>query len=156
MTIKTVHIFDLDGVAIDSLHRYRLGENGRIDLPHWVENCTPEMIALDGLLPHAALLTALINDPTAYVVIATARVCQEADFNYVEKHIGKPDLFICREMGDHTGGADLKIKGLRFINNLKQFRNAVRYVYEDNLDYLHPIAKVLNATAIFVPSEQGY
>ena len=155
--IKTVHVFDMDGTIVCSKHRYRINpETGKIDLAHWIANCKPEMIEKDGLLPHAALYKALLNDPTAYVVIATARVMQDADFQYVKENLGMPDKLISRKMGDHGKGADLKIAGLRFIKNLKQFQNTVKYFYEDNKDYLYPVAEFLQAQAIFVPSEQGY
>lgn len=156
--IKTIHVFDLDGTVIDSSHRYRIEpETGKIDLAHWIENCKPEMIEKDHLLPHAALYKALIDDPTAYVVIATSRFAQQADFDFVKLNLGNPDKFIYRHAdNNHMKGADLKIAGLRYLNNLKQFKKAIRYFYEDNKDYLYPVAEFLNAQAIFVPSEQGY
>ena len=68
--IKTVHVFDMDGTIVSSEHRYRLDPaTGKIDLAHWIENCKPEMIEKDHLLPHAELYKALLADPTAYVVI---------------------------------------------------------------------------------------
>ena len=157
MTVKTIHVFDLDGTVINSEHRYRLGDDGKIDLPHWIENCKPEMIEKDTLLPHAYLYKALIKDPSAYVVIATSRFAQKADFEYVKQNLGEPDKFIYRHAdNNHMKGADLKIAGLRFLNNLKQFQGTIRYFYEDNKDYLYPVAAFLKAQAIFVPSEQGF
>ena len=155
--IKTVHVFDADGTLIDSSHRYRIDPaTGKIDLDHWIENCTPEKIAQDTLLPHAALYKALLDDPTAYVVIATARVMQRPDFIYFREVLGWPDKLVSRKKGDTSKGADMKIRGLRYLNNLAQFANAVKYFYEDNKDYLYPVADCLKAQAIFVPSEQGY
>ena len=155
--IKTIHIFDMDGTIVSSLHRYRLGEDGKIDLAHWIENCKPEMIEKDTLLPHAALYKALLIDPTAYVVIATARYMTDADFEFVDQNLGMPNKFVYRHAdNNHMSGAEMKIKGLQFMNNLKQFSNAIRYFYEDNKDYLYPVARALSAQAIFVPSEQGY
>ena len=156
--IKTVHIFDMDGTIVSSLHRYRiLPETGKIDLAYWIENCKPEKIAQDTLLPHAELYKALLNDKTAYVVIATARFMQKADFDFVKENLGMPDKIIYRhEKNNHMKGAEMKIAGLRFLRNLKQFKNAVTYFYEDNKKYLFPVAEYLNAQAIFVPSEQGY
>jgi phosphoglycolate phosphatase-like HAD superfamily hydrolase len=155
--IKTVHIFDMDGTIVNSEHRYRLGEDGKIDLAHWIENCKPEMIEKDTLLPHAALYKALLIDPTAYVVIATARYMTDADFEFVDENLGMPNKFVYRHAENtHMKGADIKIAGLRFLNNLKQFKNAIRYFYEDNKEYLFPVAEKIKAQAIFVPSEQGY
>lgn len=155
--IKTIHIFDMDGTIVSSLHRYKLAENGKIDLAYWIENCKPEMIEKDSLLPHAALYKALLKDPTAYVVIATARFMQQADFDFVKKNLGMPDKIIYRhEKNNHMKGAEMKIAGLRFLKNLKQFKNAIAYFYEDNKEYLYPVANFLNAQAIYVPSEQGF
>ena len=156
--IKTIHVFDMDGTIVSSEHRYRIEpETGKIDLAHWIENCKPEMIEKDHLLPHAALYKALLNDPTAYVVIATARFMQDADFEYVKQNLGMPDKIVYRHKdNNHMKGAEMKIAGLRFLNNLKQFQSAIRYFYEDNKEYLYPVAGFLNAQAIFVPSEQGY
>ena len=155
--IKTIHIFDMDGTIVSSLHRYRLGEDGKIDLAHWIENCKPEMIKQDTLLPHAALYKALLIDPTAYVVIATARYMTDADFEFVDQNLGMPNKFVYRHAdNNHMKGAEMKIKGLQFMNNLKQFATAIRYFYEDNKEYLYPVSKALSAQAIFVPSEQGY
>ena len=155
--VKTIHIFDMDGTIVSSLHRYRLGEDGKIDLSHWIENCKPELIEKDTLLPHAALYKALLKDSTAYVVIATARYMTQADFEFVENNLGMPNKFVYRHAdNNHMKGAEMKIKGLQFMNNLKQFSNAIRYFYEDNKEYLYPVAEALKAQAIFVPSEQGY
>ena len=155
--IKTIHIFDMDGTIVSSLHRYRLGEDGKIDLAHWIENCKPEMIKQDTLLPHAALYKALLIDPTAYVVIATARYMTDADFEFVDQNLGMPNKFVYRHAdNNHMKGAEMKIKGLQFMNNLKQFSKAIRYFYEDNKEYLYPVAQALSAQAIFVPSEQGF
>lgn len=157
MSVKTVHVFDMDGTIVSSAHRYRLGNDGKIDLPHWIENCKPEMIEKDELLPHAALYKALLQDKTAYVIIATARYMQKADFDYIQENLGLPDHIVCRHAkNNHMKGAEMKIAGLRFLNNLKQFKDSIRYFYEDNKEYLYPVAEFLNAQAIFVPSEQGY
>ena len=59
-----IHIFDLDGCVIDSLHRYKTlnDENIRIDLEHWIENYTPEKISQDTLLPLAAYYKAQLEN----------------------------------------------------------------------------------------------
>ena len=154
--IKRIEIYDMDGTLVSSLHRFRTGENGKIDLAHWVENCTPEKIAQDSLLPLAKKYQAEIADPTVYVVIATARYMQQADFDYVRDVLGMPNKIVFRNAkNNHMRGADLKIAGLRFLNSLKQFTNLPRKFYEDNKDYLYPVANYLNAEAVFIPSKQG-
>ena len=44
-------IYDLDGTIIDSSHRIKLQENGSLDLEHWKQNSTKEMIFQDNFIP---------------------------------------------------------------------------------------------------------
>jgi hypothetical protein len=46
-------IYDLDHTVIDSTHRQATLADGSLDLAHWIENNTPELIARDSLLPLA-------------------------------------------------------------------------------------------------------
>jgi hypothetical protein len=154
--IKRIEIYDMDGTLVSSSHRFRVGDNGKIDLAYWIENCTPEKIAQDSLLPLAEKYQQEIADPTVYVIIATARYMQEADFNYVRDILGMPNKIVYRHAkNNHMKGADMKIAGLRFLNSLKQFAKLPRRFYEDNKDYLFPVANYLNAEAVFIPSDQG-
>ena len=155
--IERIHVFDCDGVLMDSSHRYRtMPCNTRIDLDYWIENCTPEKIWQDEPLPMARLYRELLLSKSDYVIIATARVCQQADFDSIEFKLGKPQKFICREKGDHQGGVPLKLAGIRPLLNLKQFANAAITVYEDNLAYLSGLCEALNAKPIYIPSQQGH
>lgn len=154
--IKEIHIYDMDGTIVCSQHRFRTLENGKIDLQYWIDNCTPEKIAQDSLLPLAAQYQAQLANPEIYVVIATARVLEAADWDYIENVLGMPNKVISRNgRKDSRKGADMKRAGLRFIKNLKQFKNAACHFYEDNVDYLYPVAEYLGATAHYIPSKQG-
>lgn len=154
--IKKIHIYDMDGCLVDSYHRFRTGENGRIDLDHWLKNCTAEKIARDTLLPLAEQYQADLNDPTIYVVIATARYMKKPDFDFVKKKLGQPDKLVYRRADTyHMRGADMKIAGLRYLKNLKQFAHASIMVFEDNVDYLKGICDHFNCKGIYVPSKQG-
>ncbi len=155
--IKHIHIFDCDGVLLSSMHRYQTMPCGtRIDLDHWIANCTPEMIAQDKPLPHSLLYKHFLADPEHYVVIATARVCQQADFDCIAEKLGLPQHFIHRKKGDHQSGVTLKLSGMRKLLNLKQFKNATITMYEDNLAYLHGVADKLGAKKVYIESEQGH
>lgn len=155
--INEIHIYDMDGTLVDSSHRYRIGENGKIDLAHWIENCKPEKIEKDTLLPLAKQYKEQLNNPEIYVVIATARVLETADWNYIKNVLGMPNKVISRNgRGDTRKGAKMKIDGLRYLRYLKQFANVKKYFYEDNKDYLYPVADFLNANPVFVPSNQGF
>ena len=80
--IKYIHMFDCDGVLLSSLHRYRTMPCGtRIDLDHWRENSTPEKIWQDSPLPMAEHYRECLDNPEHYVIIATARQCQQADID---------------------------------------------------------------------------
>lgn len=154
--IREIHIYDMDGTIVSSLHRFRTGKNGKIDLQHWIDNCTPEMIAKDSLLPLAEQYKQHLADPEIYVVIATARYMQQADFDYIRDNLGMPNKIIHRHAkNNHMRGADMKIAGLRFLKNLKQFAKIPCTFYEDNIEYLYPVANYLNARPVYIPSQQG-
>lgn len=156
---REIHIFDLDGTLIDSSHRYRTMPCGtRIDLPYWIENCTPEKIRQDTLLPLAEFYHACVADPEIYVIIATCRLAKQADIDYVNEHLSGYNKFIYNQ-GELPAmkGAEFKGTKLRFINNLKQFKNAVKHFWEDNLDYLHGVGYYIpNLNKHYIESKQGY
>lgn len=158
--IKRIHIYDLDGTVINSMHRYRTDETGkRIDLQYWIENDTPEKIAQDSLLPLAHQYRDDLANPEVYVIIATARACVENDANYtfVARYLGLPNRFVHRKgRKDNRKGAALKIAGIRPLLNLRQFKNADVHMWEDNKDYLREVCEALNGTPHYVPSQQGY
>jgi len=159
--IKRIHVYDIDGVLLSSLHRFRVTpETGRIDLDYWRRHDkNPEMIIKDSELPHAAQYRADLDNPDVYVIIATAREIRKYDANYyVVKRLGRgkmPNKFVYRNPGDDTKGAILKIEGIRPLLNLKQFREAEVHIWEDNPDYLNAMVAALNATGHFIYSAQG-
>lgn len=154
--IKQIEIYDMDGTIVSSLHRFRTNEHGKIDLQHWIDNCTPEMIAKDALLPLADQYKKHVADPEIYVIIATARYMQDADFDYIRDNLGMPNKIVYRHAkNNHMRGADMKIAGLRFLKNLKQFAKKPCKFYEDNIEYLYPVATYLNAEPVYIPSKQG-
>ena len=154
--IKEIHIYDMDGTIVDSLHRFRTLPNGKIDLQYWIENCTPEKIAQDTLLPLAEQYQEQLKNPEIYVAIATARVLEDADMDYIKNVLGMPNKIVSRNgRADTRKGVEMKIAGLRFLKNLKQFKNKACHFYEDNLEYLHGVADYLNAEKHHIPSKQG-
>lgn len=155
--IKNVVIFDCDGVLLCSMHRYRtMPCNTRIDLDHWRANSTPQMIAKDSPLPTADFYKKCLANPNTYVIIATARECQQADFDVINFKLGKPDHIIYRKVGDSQSGVTLKLKGLRKLLNLKQFRNAAVTMFEDNLTYLNGVGDAIGAKKVYIESQQGH
>lgn len=155
--ITRVAIYDMDGTIVDSSHRYRtiVDEKGeRIDLDYWREN---EHLALnDGLLPMIEQYWHDLADPECYVIIATARVMNEPDWQFVREIVGLPDYFISRKAGDSQSGKTLKINGLAKFFNLQNFKDAEFVFYEDNIQYLKAVCDRFGISGVYIPSVQGH
>lgn len=155
--IKRVAIYDMDGTIVDSSHRYRtiVDDKGeRIDLDYWREN---EYRAMDDkLLPMATQYHADLADPECYVIIATARVMNAPDWQFVREVLGEPDYFISRRAGDTQSGKTLKINGLARFFNLVNFKGADFVFYEDNVAYMKAVCDRFNIRGVYVPSVQGH
>jgi hypothetical protein len=151
---KRLAIYDMDGTIVCSLHRYRTIDD-KIDLQFWREN---EKFAMaDSLLPLAEQYQADLKDPSCYVVIATARVLHNADDQFINEILGKPNAIISRKDGDSRSGGLLKILGLKQLFNLKQFRGIKDIVfYEDNTSYLKAVCDYFNIRGVYIPSKQGH
>lgn len=155
--ITRLAIYDMDGTIVDSSHRYRTmvtdaGE--RIDLDYWREN---EYRAMDDkLLPLAQQYRADLLDPQCYVIIATARVMRDPDWQFVREVLGEPDYFISRPDGVTTSGGLLKINGLAKFFNLLPFKGVDAVFYEDNVQYLKAVCDRFNIRGVYVPSVQGH
>jgi FMN phosphatase YigB (HAD superfamily) len=136
-------IFDLDGTVIDSSHRKATRIDGSLDLEHWLENNTPEKIALDKLLPLARVMKILAN--TCHVIVCTARVIQQADLDFMATNGLKYNAFLSREHGNNESDESLKerllsnyFKGL----GLASVADANAIFFDDNLAVLDTIAKL--------------
>ena len=160
--IKHIKIYDIDGVLVDSSHRYKTNiKNGRnyIDLPHWRAHDNEKYIMRDSLLPLARQYKADLTCLYTYTILATARACiaDDANYRFIQEHLGKPDLFIHRKgPDDMRGGAVIKINGIKPLLNLKPFQDAAITFYEDNLNYLSDVCAAIGARPVFIPSIQGY
>jgi len=104
------YIFDLDHTVIDSSHRQLTRADGSLDLAHWIENCSREKIFGDSLLPLADQMRDLIARGRN-VVICTARVMSDADYDFLYAHGLYTPWILSRPMGSRLGDAELK-KGL--------------------------------------------
>lgn len=152
-----IAIYDMDGTIVDSSHRYRtITENGitRIDLNHWREN---EYRAMDdGLLPLAEQYRADLENPAVYTIIATARIMNAPDWQFVNQILGAPNYLISRKLGEVISGSALKIRGLQKFFNLKQFKTADAVFYEDNVSYLKAVCDHFQIRGVYIPSVQGH
>lgn len=155
--IRRVHIYDMDGILVDSTHRYRtiIDEHGeRIDLEYWREN---EHTAYDdALLPLAEQYQQDLADPECYTIIATARVLNEPDWRFLRDKLGLPDYIISRPQDSTVSGKVLKCKGLARFFNLVNFRDAKFVFYEDNIEYLKAVCDRYQIRGVYIPSKQGH
>ena len=128
-------IFDLDGTAICSKHRQATLPCGNLDLAHWRENCTPEKIAQDKLLPLAQSMLAHIANNDSYVIVCTARIMTDADFDYLSAHGLHADYILSRPIDCDIADAQLKIVQLtRFFKDVFKLtlHEANAIMFDDN------------------------
>lgn len=154
--IKEIHVYDMDGCIVDSSHRYRTMPCGtRIDLQYWLDN---EYRAMqDTLLPLAKQFQEQLKNPEIYVIIATARVLNAPDWEFIKTVLGMPNKVISRKgRNDWRSGTDLKAPPLKQLFSLKQFKNAKKWFYEDNKTYLKGVCELTGMTPVFIPSQQGH
>jgi hypothetical protein len=100
-------IFDLDHTVIDSSHRQSTLPCGSLDLANWIENNTPENISRDTLLPLADLWKTL-DKQGQMIGVCTARVLQDADYEFLADNGLDYDFILSRPMGDSSKDDDLK------------------------------------------------
>jgi phage-related protein len=157
MPITKVSIYDMDGTIVDSTHRYRtiVDEKGeRIDLDYWRQN---EYRAYDdSLLPLAEQYKSDLLNPSCYVIIATARVINAPDWQFIVDKLGEPDYIISRPKDSTVSGRVLKVSGLAKFFNLVNFRDAEFTFYEDNVEYLKAVCDRFNIRGVYIPSKQGH
>jgi len=106
------YIFDLDHTVIDSTHRQLTKADGSLDLAHWIENNTPQKIAADKLLPLADTMRERIAQGRE-VIICTARVMGEHDYQFLKDHGLFVPVILSRPMGDSSPDWMLKERLLR-------------------------------------------
>lgn len=127
-----IHVYDFDGVLVDSSHRYRNKPDGTIDIDYWFANRVPEKIAQDKLLPLASQYIADCAIDNIYTIICTSRADFFADREYINNNLAQPNKLIMRPAGNMEPDGPLKRKQLMRLFNLKQFRKLPRFFWEDN------------------------
>lgn len=136
-------IFDLDHTVICSKHRAATLPCGSLDLAHWRENSTAEMIAKDGLLPLATAMRAIYAAGHT-VVVCTARVMSEHDLAFLDMHGLKYHAMLCRDgENDHRRDADLKVQKLTeyFASQGTSIWAARPIMFDDNLSVLDAVRR---------------
>ena len=143
-------IFDLDGTIVNSDHRKLTSNDGSINLNHWRENCTREKIFADTLLPLADHWKAVQGIRDNFIIVCTARVMSEADFDFLRSHGLKWEFMISRTEGDSRGDAMMKFcKLYELANSLslswRGFASRCE-MFDDNLS----VIDLLSASGIMV------
>ena len=106
------YFFDLDHTVIDSSHRQITRADGSLDLAAWVRNNTRENIMGDSLLPLADQWRR-VDRKGATIIICTARVMGEHDYEYLRANGLRWDACLSRPIGDSTPDAELKERMVR-------------------------------------------
>ena len=137
--------FDLDHTVIDSSHRQITRPDGSLDLAAWVRNNTKANIMADTLLPLAAQWRRLAKKNVT-IIICTARVMGEHDYEYLRANGLRWDVCLSRPMGDSTPDAELKE---RMIRRYAQARPmswarfcATSVFYDDNKNVLAMLDRI--------------
>lgn len=157
--IKRIAVFDIDGVLLCSLHRYKTiasKKGERIDLQFWREN--EKNCIQDKPLPLAETYKKFLKQRNTFVIIATSRVMKALDYSTIAEKIGEPDAYISRIHNGQKGGL-MKLNGIKWLIsecNLQHVTTDNITIYEDNINYLKTLCDGLNCHGIYVPSKQGH
>jgi hypothetical protein len=156
MALKFLHVYDLDGVLVDSSHRVRYLANGKLDFDFWMSSFTPENVERDILLPHSWQYVDDILNPYCYVVLCSVRHNAAINVNQINDRIGSPDklLLVGESIPPFVAAHLLKRRALQRIFNLRQFANLPRVLWEDNASTIDALRDMFTRT-IYVQSNQG-
>ena len=139
-------IFDLDHTVIDSSHRQSTLPCGSLDLAHWIENNTPEKIAKDKLLP-LANYWKWSKAQGETIGVCTARVLQDADYQFLADNGLEYDFILSRPLGDNSGDGELKKRLLdehaqSVGDTLENLSTRIKAFYDDNQKVLKTLASL--------------
>jgi hypothetical protein len=141
----------MDGVLVDTAHRYRNKSDGTIDMDYWHANRTAQNMQHDKILPLARQYHADTMNPGIYTIICTSRIYHTLDLEFIVGRLGVPDKLLMRpELNDEPDGI-LKRKQLQQIFNLRQFQKLPRKLWEDNPRNIEALQDLFT-TCFFVPS----
>jgi hypothetical protein len=138
-------IFDLDQTVIDSSHRQITRPDGSLDLLAWRQNNTRANIMRDKLLPLADQWRRLAKKNVT-IVICTARVMGEHDYDFLAEHGLRWDACLSRPAGNTTPDAELKEKLLRKYATARPMSwarfCATSVFYDDNKNVLAMLDRI--------------
>lgn len=152
--LTKIHIFDLDGVLVDTSHRYRNKPNGSIDIAYWFAMRSAASIARDTLLPMATQYKKDCADSEVYTIICTSRIYDTLDVEYIAKHLGLPDKLIMRPKDNLEADHILKYRQLQRLFNLRQFAKLTKRFWDDNIKNVYAISE-LGVQCFHIQSDIG-
>ena len=107
------YVIDLDGTVICSKHRQATLPCGNLDLPHWKQNSTAELVAKDSLLPCVELMREKYYGNVHTVIVCTARVLSDHDYAFFMENDIPFHVMLSRPEGCSMADAELKDVQLR-------------------------------------------
>ena len=138
-------IFDLDHTVIDSSHRQITRADGSLDLAAWRRNNTRANIMADTLLPLAKEWQRLAKKNVT-IVICTARVMGEHDYEFLRRHGLRWDACLSRRPFEITPDAELKEKMIRDYARTRPMTwarfCATSVFYDDNKNVLSMLDRI--------------
>lgn len=141
MAYKNIVIFDLDETVVDSSHRTPNHPDGTLNLPLYLELKNRENTMKDGLHPMADLWRSLDLTKT-YVVVCTARTWADFDQEFLDTHglVAHKILHRCASGKENfSPDAQLKVKWLNRVLNLRQFKDLPTVMFDDATKVLSAI-----------------
>ena len=136
-------VFDLDGTVIDSSHRALNKPCGSIDLAHWRENCTPEKIAQDKVLPLARAMRRMYAAGHT-IIVCTSRIMQDADFQFLRDNDLPHHVVLHRDILDDRSCGDMKVAHLTeylLAHTGKGIADNNVVMFEDNMGVINAMMK---------------
>lgn len=143
MAYQNIVIFDLDETVVNSAHRTPNNADGTLNLPLYLSLKNRENTLKDTLHPIADLWRSLDLSKT-YVIVCTARTWAEFDQEFLDIHglIAHKILHRCASgRENHHPDAQLKVKWLNRILNLRQFKNLPTVMFDDATKVLTAIRR---------------
>lgn len=138
-------IFDLDHTAIDSSHRAITQADGSLNLAAWRRNNTRANIMRDSLLPLAKEWQRLAKKNVT-IVICTARVMGDHDYEFLRRHGLRWDACLSRREGDTSPDAELKERMIRKYARTRPMTwprfCATSVFYDDNKNVLKMLDRI--------------
>lgn len=151
--IKQINVYDMDGVLVDTSHRYRM-INGVTDMNYWRANHTAEKMSQDIILPLAKKYLEDCFSESVYCVLCSVRSAHILDFEFIVGRLGAPNkiLLVGQHAPPYELDYELKRRALQKLFNLRQFQGLPKFLWEDNTRTIQKLRKMFTA-CVYVPSK---